>query len=157
PAGSRTRLVNHYGPTEAAVVTTCGDVDPHSQRAPSIGRPIANTKVYILGPQAQPQPIGVVGELHIAGRGLALGYLNRPELSAQPFVRDPFDADPDARMYRTGDLARFLPDGRIEFVGRADHQVKLRGFRIELGEIEHALTSQPGVQSAVALVREDIA
>ena len=119
-----------------------------------IGRPIANTRIYILDPQGQPAPIGVAGELCIGGDGVARGYLNRPELTAEKFMADPFAGEPGARLYRTGDLARYRPDGTIEFLGRLDHQVKIRGFRIELGEIEAALAEYPGVRQAVAVVRD---
>ncbi|MBD2786712.1 AMP-binding protein, partial [Xenorhabdus sp. DI] len=129
------RLHNHYGPTESHVVTayTLGKEQEHGPTLPPIGRPIANCQIYILDPHGQPVPLGVTGEIHIAGAGVARGYLNRPELTAERFLRDPFSADPNARMYRTGDLGRWLPDGNIDYLGRNDFQVKLRGFRIELG------------------------
>ncbi len=151
------RLVNHYGPTENTVVTTWAPVDPVSEteNPPSIGRPIANTRVYILDARLQPVPIGIPGELCTGGDGLARGYLNRPELTAEKFIPDPFSKDPDARLYKTGDLARYLPDGNIEFLGRIDHQVKIRGFRIELGEIETVLSQHPDVKAAVVVVQED--
>src|SRR5438046_9138159 len=112
--------------------------------AVTIGRPIANTQVYILDQRLEPAPIGVPGELHIGGDGLARGYLNRPELTAERFVPHPFDRTPGARVYKTGDLARYRADGRVDFLGRLDHQVKVRGFRIELGELETALARHPG-------------
>ena len=123
---------------------------------PTIGRPIANTRVYILDAHGQPVPIGVTGEIYIGGEGVARGYLHRPELTAERFLRDPFrDDDPEARMYRTGDLGRWLPDGDIEYLGRNDFQVKIRGFRIELGEIETRLGECAGVREAAVVVREE--
>ncbi|MEI7155073.1 AMP-binding protein, partial [Pectobacterium carotovorum] len=119
-----------------------------------IGRPIANTQIYILDALGQPVPLGVAGELHIGGVGVARGYLNRPELTAERFIPDPFSNRPGARLYKTGDLARWLPDGSIEYLGRNDFQVKLRGFRIELGEIEARLMQCTGVQEAVVVARE---
>lgn len=129
----------------------CGSHD--GPRVP-IGRPIANTRVHVLDRHGKPTPIGVPGELHIAGANLARGYLARPELTAERFVRDPFSPSPDGRLYRTGDLARFREDGALEFLGRLDHQVKIRGFRVETGEIEHALTEHPDVREAVVTARE---
>jgi surfactin family lipopeptide synthetase A len=121
-----------------------------------IGRPIANTQLYILDPVLQPVPIGIPGELYIGGDGLARGYLNRPDLTAEKFIPNPFGSEPGARLYKTGDLARHRPDGNLEFLGRLDHQVKLRGFRIELGEIEAVLGGHPAVREAVVVVREDV-
>jgi amino acid adenylation domain-containing protein len=150
------RLLNAYGPTETTITATAFEIAPHAtyQRVP-IGRPLANTQIYILNSYLHPVPIGVQGELHIGGAGVARGYLNRPELTAEKFIPDPFSAVPGARMYKTGDLARYRPDGNIEFLGRADHQVKIRGFRIELGEIEAALGQHPAVREAVVVARED--
>ena len=122
-----------------------------------IGRPIANTRIYILDSRGEPVPIGAVGEIHIGGAGVALGYLNRPELTAERFRCDPFAPDPGARMYKTGDLGRYRSDGSIEFLGRNDAQVKIRGFRIEPGEIEARLKEHDQVGEAVVAVREDSA
>jgi len=149
-------LVNHYGPTENTVVTTWAPVTVGIETdAPPIGRPIANTQIYLLDSDMQLVPIGVAGELHIGGDGLARGYLNRPELTNEKFIPNPFCKEPNARLYKTGDLARYLPDGNIEFMGRIDRQVKIRGFRIELGEIETILGNYPNVREVVVLARED--
>jgi acyl carrier protein len=121
-----------------------------------IGRPIANTQVYILDAQLQPVPIGVAGELYTGGDGLARGYLNRPELTAERFMPDPFSEDPAARLYKIGDLARYRKDGAIEFLGRIDNQVKIRGFRIELGEVESVLGRHPAVEETVVIALEDM-
>ncbi|MCY8090418.1 amino acid adenylation domain-containing protein, partial [Bacillus sonorensis] len=145
-------LVNNYGPTENTVVATSGAIDPDEGML-SIGKPIANTRVYVLGEHNQVQPAGVTGELCIAGRGLARGYLNKPEETEKRFTEDPFA--PGERMYRTGDAVRWLPDGRIEYIGRIDQQVNIRGFRIELSEIEVQLAKLPGVQEAVVTDIED--
>lgn len=149
---------NTYGPTEASdVVSSCTwRVDSEIDTIP-IGKPISNTQIYVLDAHYQPVPVGVVGEVHIAGDGLARGYLHRPHLTAEKFVPNPFSAKPGQRMYKTGDLARFLPDGNIEYLGRIDNQVKIRGFRIELGEIESALIGLPEIREAVVLAREDVA
>ncbi|MFP2934335.1 non-ribosomal peptide synthetase, partial [Pyxidicoccus sp. 3LG] len=151
-------LINGYGPTESTTFAACYPMTSVEQvgASVSIGRPIANTQVYLLDGNGQPVPVGVRGELFIGGEGLALGYLHRPELTAERFVPNPFAATPGARMYRTGDLARWLPDGRIEFFGRADTQLKLRGFRIEPGEIESALLQHPLVREVTVIAREDI-
>jgi len=148
-------LWNMYGPTEATVWSTIHPVKGGVGSIP-IGRPIANTQVYILDGDRQPVPVGEAGELHIGGVGLARGYWNRPELTAEKFVANPFCQDPNARLYKTGDLARYLPDGTIEFVERMDDQVKIRGHRIELGEIEAVLSQHPDVQQAIVMAREDI-
>ncbi|WP_257236847.1 phosphopantetheine-binding protein [Nostoc sp. 'Peltigera malacea cyanobiont' DB3992] len=123
-------------------------------KSPTIGRPLANTQVYILDSHLQPVPIGVVGELYIGGAGLARDYLHRPDLTSEKFIFNPFSNQLDARLYKTGDLARYLSDGNIEFLGRRDHQVKIRGFRIELLEIEAVLAQHPMVQETIVLVRE---
>jgi amino acid adenylation domain-containing protein len=149
-------LHNLYGPTETTVDVTYWACERDSRlRTVPIGRPIANTQIYILDRHLQPTPIGVPGELHIGGIGLARGYHNRPELTAEKFIPDPFRSEPGARLYKTGDLARYLANGAIEYMGRMDHQVKIRGFRIELGEIEFVLAELPGVREAVVLARED--
>ncbi len=148
------RLLNMYGPTETTIWSAVHEVQSHGQEV-SIGRPIANTRVYVLDQERRPVPIGVVGELAIAGAGVVRGYWDRPELTASRFVADPFDSAPGSRMYLTGDLVRFRNNGDLEFIGRNDHQVKIRGYRIELGEIESALGSVEGVASAAVIVRED--
>jgi non-ribosomal peptide synthase protein (TIGR01720 family) len=149
-------LHNLYGPTEATIDATSWRCERESQlQIAPIGRPIANTQVYILDRQLRPVPIGVPGELYIGGDGLARGYLHRPELTPERFLPDPFSEEPGERLYKTGDLVRYLPEGHLEFLGRLDHQVKVRGFRIELGEIEAVLGSHPGVREVVVLARED--
>ncbi|MGB8494244.1 MAG: amino acid adenylation domain-containing protein, partial [Candidatus Acidiferrum sp.] len=154
------RLLNAYGPTETTITATAYEIAPRSgesttdQRVP-IGRPLSNRAIYILDQHDHLVPIGVHGHLHIGGVSLARGYLDRPELTAEKFIPDPFSAEPAARMYKTGDLARYRSDGNIEFLGRADHQVKIRGFRIELGEIEAVLGQHQAVREAVVLARED--
>jgi amino acid adenylation domain-containing protein len=151
-------LWNLYGPTETTIWSTMSRFHGSNVAATaSIGRPIANTKIYILDARGEPVPIGVVGEIHIGGAGVARGYLNLPELTAQRFVADPFNNALGARMYKTGDLGRWHSDGNIEFMGRNDCQVKIRGFRIELGEIEARLAACPGVHEAQVLTREDSA
>jgi amino acid adenylation domain-containing protein len=153
-----TEIINGYGPTESTTFTCCyripRELDDGLSSIP-IGRPIGNTQVYILDPYLNPVPIGVTGDLHIGGDGLARGYFNRPELTAEKFIGNPFSNDGAARLYKTGDRARYLPDGNIEFIGRMDNQVKIRGFRIELGEIEAVLNQHPKVRDAVVIVRED--
>ena len=154
----RFQLVNHYGPTEATVLATSGLVAAQGSEfshPPSIGRPIANVSVYIVDEKLNPVPLGVAGELCIGGDGLARGYLNAPELTAERFIPNPFSLEPGTRLYKTGDLARWLPDGNIEFLGRLDHQVKIRGYRVELGEIEAVLRDCPGVSECVVATRED--
>lgn len=148
-------LWNMYGPTETTIWSTTYRVESGSGQIP-IGRPIANTQVFILDAHLQPVPIGVGGELYIGGAGVAHGYWRRPELTAERFIPDPFSAEPGARLYKTGDRARYLEDGNIEYLGRNDFQVKIRGFRIELGEIEAELMKHPRVREAVVAVREDV-
>ncbi|WP_032632473.1 non-ribosomal peptide synthetase, partial [Pseudomonas syringae] len=150
-------LHNLYGPTEAAIDVTaweCRPTDPGD--SVPIGRPIANIQMHVLDAQGQLQPMGVAGELHIGGIGVARGYLNQPELSAERFIADPFSDDPQARLYKTGDMGRWLANGALEYLGRNDFQVKIRGLRIEIGEIEAALAKHPAVHEAVVTAREDI-
>ncbi|MEE3650353.1 MULTISPECIES: non-ribosomal peptide synthetase [unclassified Brenneria] len=149
--GANFTLVNNYGPTENTVVATSGRICA-ADRVLHIGRPIANTRTYILDAEGQPAPMGVSGELYIGGAQVARGYLNRADLTAERFLPDPFADEADARMYKTGDLGRWLADGAIEYLGRNDFQVKIRGFRIELGEIESALLACEGVSGAVVTV-----
>ena len=156
-AAPKTRLINEYGPTETVVGCCVYEVqpgDPHSGSVP-IGRPIANTQLYVLDPSLQPVPPGVIGELYIGGAGVARGYLNRPELTAERFLSDHFSGVPGSRMYKTGDLARYRTDGTLEYLGRVDDQIKIRGYRVELGEIEAALAAQHHVQSCAVVARED--
>ncbi|GCF10053.1 non-ribosomal peptide synthetase/type I polyketide synthase [Dictyobacter arantiisoli] len=151
------RLINEYGPTETVVGCCVYEVSARVRisGAVPIGRPIANTQIYLFDQYLQPVPIGVYGELYIGGAGVARGYLNAPDLTADRFIPHPFGDVAGARLYRTGDLACYRPDGNIEFLGRIDHQVKLRGFRIELDEIEAVLSQHPDLVGAVAVVRED--
>ena len=151
------RFINGYGPTENTTFTSCYPVTDLAKINGSvpIGYPISNTSVYILDCHMNPAPIGVPGELYIGGDGLAAGYLDRPELNTERFVRDPFSAVTGARLYRTGDLVRYRATGEIEFIGRIDNQVKVRGFRVELGEIETALAEHPSVREAVVIARKD--
>jgi amino acid adenylation domain-containing protein len=145
---------NLYGPTETTIWSAVSRVEAQDGRV-SLGRPIANTQLYVLDRYLQPVPMGVPGELYIGGLGVARGYRNRPELTSERFLSDPFRAEPEARMYKTGDLVRYRSDGTLEFLGRMDNQVKLRGFRIELGEIEAILSQHPAVQEVVVVARED--
>ncbi|MDE9484472.1 AMP-binding protein, partial [Xenorhabdus bovienii] len=151
------QLLNGYGPSEGTTFTTTYCIKALEQGATNIpiGRPIANTRVYLLDNHGQPVPLGAIGEIYIGGDGVACGYLNRPELTSDRFLIDPFSDIPGARLYRTGDLARYLPDGNLEFLGRNDQQVKIRGFRIELGEIEARLAEHPAVREATVLVLGD--
>ena len=155
------KVFNLYGPSEDTIYSTYALVKRDGEKAPSIGRPVYNTQVYILDCHQQPVPIGVPGELHIGGVGLARGYLNRPKLTEEKFIQNPFNKF--SKLYKTGDLARYLPDGNIEFLGRIDNQVKIRGFRIELGEIETAIRAavpsriaqNPIIEQTVVIARED--
>lgn len=156
-AGSRVRWVNTYGPTETSVIVTAFEPtnwDDIPSTLP-IGRPIANTKIYILDDQLQELPVGIAGDLHVSGPGLARGYLNRPEITAEKFIQDPFSNDASTRMYKTGDRARYLANGEIEFAGRTDDQVKIRGYRVELKEIEAVLGSHAGAREVAVVAREE--
>jgi len=153
-------LWNIYGPTETTVWSTTGEVKAdrkniNAEAAEPIGWPIANTEIYILDKNLQPLPIGIPGELHIGGDGLARGYIKRPELNAEKFISNPFSNQASSRLYKTGDLVRYLPDGNIEYIGRIDNQVKIRGFRIELGEIEAVLLQHPQIREGAVIARED--
>jgi amino acid adenylation domain-containing protein len=148
-------LWNMYGPTETTIWSTISKIELEDNIV-TIGRPIANTQIYLLDPHMQSVPIGVPGELYIGGEGLARGYLNRSDLTAERFVPHPWSQNPGERLYRTGDLVRYRKDGALEFVGRKDGQVKLRGYRIELGEIEAALRQHSGIQDCIVLVKDDV-
>jgi amino acid adenylation domain-containing protein len=154
--GYKPTLMNAYGPTEATINATLGII-ADEERWKNIGPPISNTQIYILDERGEPVPIGVVGEIYIGGTGVACGYLNRPELTAERFVADPYTTMAGARMYRTGDLGLWRGDGTIEFYGRNDFQVKVRGYRVELGEIEARLREVRGVSEAVVVLKEDVA
>ncbi len=156
--GGTAALVNCYGPTEAATMVTTHRVTHVAEGARSIplGRPLSNTRIYIVDAHGEPVPVGAQGEILAGGPGVALGYLNRPELTEERFIIDRFGATPGARLYRTGDLGRWLPDGTIEYLGRNDFQVKIRGFRIELGEIEARLAAYEGIREVAVLAREDV-
>lgn len=145
---------NLYGPTETTTYSTGALILPDAEMPPSIGRPVENTKIYILDAHRRPVPVGVIGELYIGGAGVARGYLNRAELTTEKFIRDPYAHEPNARMYQTGDLARYRPDGTIQFIGRRDNQIKVHGFRIEAGEIEVALKCHKTVREAVVVAYE---
>jgi aspartate racemase len=151
------QLLHVYGPTESTTFTSsypAGDFFENARTIP-IGKPVSNTTIYLLDRALHPVPVGAPGELYIGGDGLSRGYLNRPKLTDEKFISDPFSDRPGARLYKTGDLARYLPDGNIEFLGRIDNQVKVRGYRIELGEIETALKQHPSVRETVVIARED--
>jgi len=156
PRKLRFQLVNNYGPTECTVVATWGTVPPteHPDRLPTIGRPIDNVQIHILNENMQAVPMGDAGEIYIGGAGVARGYRNRPDLTAERFVGNPFSSDPNARLYKTGDLARYLADGQIAFLGRIDEQIKIRGFRIEPAEIVKILDEHPAVQASIVVARE---
>ncbi|MCP4177067.1 MAG: non-ribosomal peptide synthetase, partial [bacterium] len=153
------KFMNHYGPTE----TTIGSVARYIQKdnlerylsKPTIGKPIYNTKCYILSKNNKLTPIGCSGELYIGGDGVGIGYLGDNKLTKEKFIKNPFSEDPDSRLYKTGDLARYLPDGNIEFIGRIDNQVKIRGFRIELGEIEATINKIETIKDCVVIAKED--
>ena len=148
-------LFNEYGPTEATVWSSVHHCDwPIGRRSVPVGRPVANTQIYVLGPQLQPVPVGVTGEVYIGGPGVARSYFNCPDLTAERFVPNPFSVNAGARLYQTGDLARFLADGNIEYIGRNDFQVKIRGYRIELAEVELVLAQHPNVREAVVVATE---
>jgi acyl-CoA synthetase (AMP-forming)/AMP-acid ligase II len=153
------KLLNGYGPTESTTFACTYQIERVTDEVKSfpIGKPIANTETYILDRHRNPVPVGVIGELYIGGPGLARGYLNAPELTAEKFVVHPFSDDSQARLYKTGDLARYLPDGNIEFLGRIDNQVKIRGFRIELGEVETALARHPSLSESVVMAHGQVA
>ena len=140
-----------YGPTETTIWSSIAQVQP--DEVITIGRPIANTEIYILDEGLEPVPIGVTGTLYIGGEGVSPGYLNRPELTEKKFIANPFKPGSGLKIYNTGDNTRFLPDGRIEFLGRSDKQVKIHGFRIELSEIENGLAQHPAVQKSMVLVQ----
>jgi acyl-coenzyme A synthetase/AMP-(fatty) acid ligase len=143
---------NLYGPTETTIWSTLARLERDGGQV-TVGRPIGNTRVHVLDRAGRQVPVGVAGELHIGGEGLARGYWKRPDLTAERFVPDPYTEAPGARLYRTGDLARYLPDGRLEWLSRLDHQVKVRGFRIELGEIEAALSRHPAIRRVVVVAK----
>jgi amino acid adenylation domain-containing protein/non-ribosomal peptide synthase protein (TIGR01720 family) len=149
------RFFNAYGPSEATVCATVHRCDEREPSSPPIGRPIANTRLYVLDGGLRPLPVGVAGELYVGGAGLARGYRHRPALTAERFVPDPFGGEPGSRLYRTGDRVRYRADGAIEYLGRLDHQVKVRGFRVELGEIEAALGQHEAIREVVVVARED--
>jgi len=154
-------IVNHYGPTETAVAMLTYAVNELSESAAAgvvpIGRPLANTRAYVLDKEMQPVPVGVAGELFIGGECVTRGYLGEPKKTAQQFIPDPFSAEPGGRLYRSGDLVRYDADGNVIFLGRSDEQLKIRGYRVEPGEIEAALGEHAAVRECLALIREDVA
>ncbi|WVV46929.1 AMP-binding protein [Pseudomonas sp. NA13] len=159
-AEPRPAVINSYGPTECSDVvawyTADSDLETYRHQSIPIGRPIRNMQLHVLDSYGQLLPVGVPGEIHIGGIGVARGYLNLPQLSSERFIADPFYGKTDARLYKTGDIGRWLPDGTLQYLGRNDDQVKIRGFRIELGEIEAKLAQHEGVNEAAVLVREDV-
>ena len=157
PLGLPFVLVNNYGPTECTVVATSGAVLPSSSPTslPPIGRPITNAEIHLLDERLQPVPAGATGEIYIGGAGVARGYHNRPDLTADRFLPDPFSAAPGGRLYKTGDLGRLLPDGQIAFLGRIDDQIKIRGYRIEPDEIVRALDQHPDIRASTVVARQD--
>jgi amino acid adenylation domain-containing protein len=157
--GNKVRLLNTYGPTETTIAVTLSELraeSPPVSGAVSIGRPFANTSLYVLDRLLQPVPIGVAGELYIGGPGVARGYVNRPELTADKFIRSPFAVNSNDRLYKTGDVVRYRGDGSLEFLGRADNQIKIRGFRVELEDIEQTLRQHDAVKDCVVVFREDL-
>jgi acyl-coenzyme A synthetase/AMP-(fatty) acid ligase/acyl carrier protein len=148
------RVINLYGPTEDTTYSTIEEVERGVSERPSVGRPIANTEAYVLDEWMEASGVGIKGELYIGGAGLARGYWERPELSAERFLPDPFSGRVGGRLYRTGDVVKRLTDGRIDYLGRADQQVKLHGYRIELGEIEKTLQKHKAIEDAVVVVRQ---
>src|SRR6185369_3026690 len=152
--GNRVRLLNTYGPTETTIAVTLCDLSQAASRLEMlspIGRPYPNATVYVLDSTLRPVPVGIAGELHIGGPGVARGYLNLPELTAQKFIANPFNDDPNDRLYKTGDIVRYHEDGNLEFLGRSDNQIKIRGFRVELEEIERAIRSHEAVENCVVI------
>ncbi|KAG9613472.1 hypothetical protein KCV01_g1173, partial [Aureobasidium melanogenum] len=149
-------LCNLYGPSETTTYSTWTRMDRRKGFDPSIGRPVANTSIYLLDARGQPVPAGAIGEIHIGGAGVARGYLGRPELTAERFLPDPFAPERSSRMYRTGDLGRWRADGALDYLGRNDHQVKVRGFRIEPGEVEARLMAIDGIREALVMAREEL-
>jgi acyl-CoA synthetase (AMP-forming)/AMP-acid ligase II len=149
------KIWNAYGLSEDTTYTTVSVIKRGCEEPVTIGRPIANRQLYILDEYQQMVPIGVIGELYVAGNGLARGYINRPDLTAERFLPNRFGDHTKTRMYRTGDLVRYLPDGQLAYIGRKDHQIKLRGHRIDLGEIEMTLATHADVEQCVVICRED--